>query len=131
MHVPKLHSLYVINFRERMARRFEIDDTIRREYRRHNAVVTQLTFRILTPSDNSDPVGHFLASVNELFEYAMQDVSDSDMVGITIQNYVNQYNKPVGISFRRKDQLSGQVLWTVFEKVSQSNSRFNALARLS
>ena len=27
-------------------------------------------------------MNHFLASVNELFEYALQNVSDSDMVGI-------------------------------------------------
>jgi len=55
---------------------------------------------IITPVDNNDPVGHFLASVNELFEYALQDVSDSDMVGITIQNQVNQNDKAIGISFR-------------------------------
>jgi len=30
-----------------MARRFEIDDTIRRQYRRYNAVGTQLTVRLL------------------------------------------------------------------------------------
>ena len=56
--------------------------------------------RLLPPAGNSDPVGHFLASVNELFEYALQDVSDSDMVGITIQNQVNQNDKAIGISFR-------------------------------
>jgi len=65
--------------------------------------------------------------VNELFEYALQDESDSDMVGITIQNQVNQNDKPNGISFRRKHQLSGEVNWSFFEKVSQSISRFNAL----
>jgi len=69
-----------------MARRFEIDDTIWSQYRRYNAVGTQLTARLLPPADNSDAGGHFLASVNELFEYALQDVSDSDVVGITIQN---------------------------------------------
>jgi len=63
--------------------------------------------------------------VKELLEYALQDVGDSDMVGITIQNQVNQIDKPIGISFRRKDRLSGMVIWSVFEKVSQSNSRFN------
>jgi len=88
-----------------MARRFEIDDTIRRQYRRYNAVGTQLTVRLLPPSDNSDPVGHFLASVNEIFEYSLQDVSDSNMAGITIQNQVKQNDKPLGISFRRKYQL--------------------------
>jgi len=72
-------------------------------------------------------VGHFLASVNELFEYSLQDMSDSDMVGITIQNQLNQNDKPIGISFRRKNQISGEVIWSVFEKVSQSNARFNAL----
>jgi len=52
------------------------------------------------------------------------------MVGITIQNQVNQNDKPIGISFRRKDQLSGDVIWSVLERVSQSNSRFNALDTL-
>jgi len=77
-----IYMLCVIYFRERetRARRFEIDDTIRRQYKRYNAVGTQLTARLLPPADNSDPVGHFLASMNELFEYALQDVSDSDMV---------------------------------------------------
>ena len=37
---------------------------------------------------------------------------------ITIQNQVR---------FRRKDQLSGDVIWSVLERVAQSNSRFNAL----
>ena len=85
---------------------------------------------IINSADNSDPVGYFLASVNELFEYALHYVSDSDMVGITIQNRVNLNDKAIGISFRRKDQLSGEVIWSVFEKVSQSNARFNALDTL-
>jgi len=75
-------------------------------------------------------VGNFIASVNALFEYVFQDVIDSGMVGITIQNQVNQNDKPIGISFRRKDQLSGEVVWSVFEKVSQSNARFNTLDTL-
>ena len=48
--------------------------------------------------------------MNELYEYALQDVGDSDMVGITIQNQVNQNDKAIGISFRRKDQLSADVI---------------------
>ena len=86
--------------------------------------------RLNPPTDASDPVSHFLASVNELFESVLSDVGDSDMVGIAIQNQVNQNDKPIGISFRRKDQLSGDVVWSVFERVSQSNSRFNALDTL-
>jgi len=49
------------------------------------------------------------------------------MVGITIQNQVKQNDKPIGISFRRNDQLAGDVIWRVFKRVSQSNSGFNAL----
>ena len=64
--------------------------------------------------------------MNDLFERALRDVDDSDMLGITIENQVYQINKPIGISFGRKEQLSGDVIWTVFERVSLSNSRFSA-----
>jgi hypothetical protein len=112
-----------------MARRFEIEDTITRRYSRFNAMGTQLVVRLLPPSNAREPVSHFLASVNDIFEHALQNLSDSDMVGITIQKRVNQ-NKPRGISLRRKDQLAGDVIWSLVEKVSQSNSRFNALNKL-
>jgi len=82
---------------------------------------------LLPPSDDDDSVNHFVASVDDLFDYALRKGNDSDMVGITIQNHENQNDKPIGTSFRRKDQLSGDVVWSVFEKVSQSNSRFNAI----
>jgi len=65
--------------------------------------------------------------VNDLFQELLRDVDDADMLGLTIQIQVNQNDKPIGISFRRKDPLSGDVIWSVFEKVSQSNSRFYAL----
>ena len=68
--------------------------------------------------------------MNDLSEHALHNLSYSDMVGMTIQNRVNQNDNPIGISFRRKDQLAGDVIWSVFQKVSQSNSRFNALDTL-
>ena len=52
------------------------------------------------------------------------------MVGTPIQNQINQNDKPIGISYRRKDHLSGDMNWSVFEKVTQSNSRLNALDKL-
>jgi len=113
-----------------MARRFDILERNTRQYRRYNAVGRQITARLIPPSENSDPVTHFLASVNDLIEHVLRDVSNSDMVGITIQNQVNQNDKPITISFRRKDQLSADVIWSVLEKVSQSNSRFDALYTL-
>jgi len=63
--------------------------------------------------------------VNDVIVHALRNVGNSDMVGMTIHNQVNQNDNPIGISFRRRDQLSADVIWSVFEKVSQSNSRFS------
>ena len=52
------------------------------------------------------------------------------MVGISIGNEVNMKDKAIGICFRRKDQLSTDVILIVWQKVTQSNSRFNALDKL-
>jgi len=52
------------------------------------------------------------------------------MVGISIRNEVNVKDKAIGISFRRKDQLSPDVILHVWEKVTQSNSRFSAFDTL-
>ena len=52
-----------------MARRFQIDGAITRQYRRFSAVGTQITLRLLPPSNNVDPVNHFVASVKDLFEH--------------------------------------------------------------
>ena len=74
---------------------------------------------------------NFLASVNDLFENMLQDLGDADMVGVDFHNKVNQSDRPIGISFGQRDHLSDDVIWSVFEKVSQSNSRFNALDALT
>ena len=52
------------------------------------------------------------------------------MVGITISNEVNVNDKAIGLSFRRKDQITPDVIWSVFGNVAQSNARFNALDKL-
>ena len=115
-----------------MAERFEIVREIRRQYRRINTTGTQQTVR-LNPSSSPDanPIEHFLASVNDLFEHALRDVGDGDMVGIAIHNEYNQNDKPIGISFRRRNLLSVDAIWSVFGKVTQSNARFNALDTLT
>jgi len=64
-------------------------------------------------------MSHFLASVSDLFEYALRNCDDSDMVGITISNEVNVADKGIGISFRRKDQILSEVIWPVLGKVAQ------------
>ena len=113
VNVTYFHSLQTIS----MARRFE-RGTITRRYSRFNAMGTRFTVRLLQPSNDRYTVSYFLPSVNDLFELALQNLSDNDMVGITIQNRVNHNDKPTGISFRRKDQLAGDVIWSVVESLT-------------
>jgi hypothetical protein len=109
--------------------RFTINGEINRQYKRFSAVGTQLTVRLLPQSEGEDlnPMSNFLASESDLFGYALQNCDDSDMVGITISNEVNVADKAIGISSRRKDQITPDVIWSVLGKVAQSNARFNAL----
>jgi len=96
-----------VPIRRDMARIFEILDTNTRQYRRYNVVGRQTTVRLILHLENSDPVAYFLTSVDDLFEHVLRDVDDADMVGITIQNHVNQIDKLIGVNIRRKDMLSG------------------------
>jgi len=68
--------------------------------------------------------------VTDLCEHALRNCKDSDRVGISIDNEVNMRDKAIGIRFRRKDQLSTEVILNVWQKVTQSISRFNALDTL-
>jgi len=112
--------------------RFTIEEELTRLYRRFNAQGTQLTVRLLPPPEGEDPnpMSHFVDSVTELFVHALRDLEDSDMVGITISNEVEVKDRAIGISFRRKDQITGDVIWSVFEKVAQSYAGFNAVDTL-
>jgi hypothetical protein len=56
------------------------------------------------------PARHFADSMDELFEYSLRDLDPGDMVGISIHNAENQQDKSIGLSFRRRDQISRHVL---------------------
>ena len=75
--------MYLIVEREIMARSLEIVDTNTREYRRYNAVGRHLTVRLIPPSDNTNLVAHFLASVNDLIEHALHEIDDYSESGET------------------------------------------------
>ena len=55
-------------------------------------------------------MSHFLDSVTELFEHALRDLEGSDMVGITISNEVEVKDRAIRISFRRRDQIMGDMI---------------------
>jgi len=115
-----------------MDRRFLIVDEITRQYGRFNVVGTQFTVRPLPPSDEdqSDTTSHFLDSVTHPCEHVLRNCNNLDVVGFSIRNEVNMRDKAIGISCRPKDQLSANVILNVCDKVTQFNSRFNALDAL-
>jgi hypothetical protein len=86
---------------------------------------------VTAPPWTSTAARHFADSVDEVFEYSLRDLQPGDMVGISIHNADNQQDRPVGLSFRRRDQISREVLWSVFEKVTQSNAQYRALDTLT
>ena len=86
--------------------------------------------RFATRRNSDAAIIHFQASLNNLFDYALRDVNESDMVGITISNENNLIDRPIGISFRRKDQLSSEVIWSVFSNLAQSNAQYKVMDRL-
>ena len=115
-----------------MAHRFEIAREFRSQYRRFNSTGIQLTVRLNPPSSpDANPVVHFVASVNDLFEHALQDVGDENMVGIAIHNESNQNDKSIRIIFRRRDLLSVDAILSVIEKVTMTNVRIKALDKLT
>ena len=86
---------------------FEILEVQTREYRRFNKRGTQWKVRLNPPPETplTDPVTQFVGSVKNLFDHVLENVGDANMVGITIHNEVYQSDKPIGFSFRHKDQL--------------------------
>jgi hypothetical protein len=105
--------------------KFEIIEEADREYQRFKAVGTQLKVRLLPPpsldddDDGQTPMTHFETSMNALFDYALHNVADTDMVGLDIHHENSDgtvhKGKPIGFSFRQKDQLSHEVIWRLFE----------------
>jgi hypothetical protein len=49
---------------------------------------------------------------------------------LTISNEENVQDNAIGISFRRRDQITPDVIWSVFGKVVQSDATVNALDKL-
>lgn len=97
-----------------LSRYFTVLDEVTPHYRHFSAVGRKLTVRITAPTSASeeaqDPARHITNSVDELFEYSLRNLDPSNMVGISIHKADNQQDRNVGLSFRRRDQISRDVL---------------------
>jgi len=114
-----------------MSRYFTVQNEITRHYRLFNAEERELTVRITTPPSLTTAARHFTDSVNAFFEYTLHELQPSNMVGISIHNADKQQDRPMGLSYRRRNQISRDVLWSWFDKVTQSNARYQALDTLT
>jgi hypothetical protein len=108
--------------------RFEVACEEYEEYRRFGAFTRSLTVRLLPPRIAGDSLSHFMKSIRDVALYGMRDCADSDMVGVTLRNMNSTLVS--GISFRRRDRVTDEVIVSAISKVSQSNSCTNALDRL-
>jgi hypothetical protein len=118
-----------------MSRYFTVQEEVTRHYRRCKAEGREQTVRMTSPpvarAAEQDPAQYFAHSVDDLFDKTLRDLDSSGMVGISIHNADNQQDKPIGLSLRRRYQISRVVLWSVFEKVTQANAKFQALDTLT
>jgi len=66
----------------------EILEVQTRDYSKFNTRGKQWKVSLNPPPETPlpDPVTQFVESVNNLFEYVLEDVGDGDIVGITIHN---------------------------------------------
>jgi hypothetical protein len=103
-----------------MFQRFTVLNEVNREYRRFEARGRELTVQVMAPPQHSvearDIARYFAESVDELFEYALRDLDPGDMVGVSIHTADNRQDRPIGLSFRRRDQISRE------ERVRESDA---------
>jgi hypothetical protein len=115
-----------------MSRYFTIQSAITRRDRRFNDEGRELTVKLTAPPATS-AARHFADNVDEVFDYSLRDLQPDDMVGISIHKADNQQDRHVGLSFRRRNQSSRAVLWSVFGKVTPkcpiSSSRYSHISR--
>lgn len=69
-------------------------------------------------------------TLSNMIDYVLRDTADSDYVGIEIRNTVRIQDRPVWLSFRRRDQVHREVVLTALNRVSQSNQNFSLTDRL-
>jgi hypothetical protein len=111
---------------------FTVQNEVTGHYSCFNAEGKELTVRMTAPTSAVAEIPRdILPTVEELLDYLLRDPNPSDMVGISIHNADIQQYKPIGFSFRSSDQISKDVLWSVFEKVAQTNARYQALDNLT
>jgi hypothetical protein len=61
-------------------------------------------YKIRPRPENQKSATYFRDSLQQILEIVATDVEASDMLGFQITNSKNSVDRPIGLSFRRKDQ---------------------------
>jgi hypothetical protein len=89
----------------------------RKHYERFQAYGRHIVLQIRPCPENQNPVTYFRDSLQEILEIIETGVGESDMLVFQIINSTNSVDRPIGLSFRKKDQISVDTITYVFEKV--------------
>ena len=101
-----------------------------KSFSKFNATGRSLLIKFKPPGEEQEPTAYLKECITSLTNYLVDDVRDRDLVGLRIRNTENVQDKVVGISFRRREQLKPDVVWSILGKVVQSNARFGLSDRL-
>jgi len=91
---------------------------------KYNATGRSLLIKYKSLGEEHEPTAYLKECITSLTNYLVDEVRDRNLVRLKIRNTENVQVKVVGISFRRRDQLKPDVVWSVLGKVVQSNARF-------
>jgi len=101
-----------------------------KSFSKFNATGRSLLIKFKPPGEDQEPTTYLKECITSLTNYLVDDIRDKGSVGLRIRNTENVQDKVVGISFRRRDQLKPDVVWSILGKVVQSNARFGLSDRL-
>ena len=109
---------------------FLILDETSKSFPNFNETGRSLLIKLRSPAEHVKRNVYLKECITALNNYLVNDVRDSDLVGLRIRNTDKVQYKLLGISFRRGEQLKPDVVCGVLGKVVQSNAWFGLCDRL-
>ncbi|KAK4877635.1 hypothetical protein RN001_010141 [Aquatica leii] len=106
-------------------RHLDVTSEGEKEIKKFKTIAKTIVFRFQDVHGSSNPMIWLEKAFNEMLDHMLIGASPSDRVGIVLRND-NFPEKPIGISFRRRDQLNSKIIMATLEKVLQSNANFFA-----
>lgn len=95
-----------------------------KRYDRFRATGTIYSLKLREPEAGHDPITWIREAVSEMHEFFTRDRCDTDMIGLTFDSSAFAHG-PAGLSFRYVKHFTVEDLWSLIEKVTQSNAEFN------